>query len=320
MKLGVMSALFSSLGLDGALQKCRDHGLDCIEIPCGGYSGTQLCNPARLLPNKKALDTFKGKIADSGLEISALSAHGNPLHPDTREAARSHKLHRDAVRLAEKLGVGVVCNFSGCPGDSDKARKPNWVTCAWPTDFREIAKWQWEKKLIPYWRRENGFAANHGIKIAIEMHPGFCVYNTETLLRMRKECGRAIGANFDPSHLFWQGMDPLASVRALKACIWHVHAKDCRIDRRNAAVNGVLDLKDYGDILERAWVFRTVGYGHGEEFWRDFVSVLRTVGYDGVLSIEHEDSLMSADEGFGKAVGFLKRILLREKPSAMWWA
>ena len=152
------------------------------------------------------------------------------------------------------------------------------------------------------------------------MHPGVVVDNTETMLRLRSECGKAIGANFDPSHLFWQGMDPIVSVRALKGCIWHVHAKDCRVDPGNAALNGVLDNKHYGDEWNRSWLFRTVGYGHGEAFWRDFVSTLRLAGYDGVLSIEHEDSIMSANEGFGKAVSLLRSVLLMEKRGAMTWA
>ena len=213
-----------------------------------------------------------------------------------------------------------VSRFSGCPGDSPTGKRPNWVTCPWPDDFSEIVQWQWEARVIPYWKREAKYAADRGIKIGFEMHPGFVVYNSETLLRLREACGRNIGANFDPSHLFWQGMDPIACLRTLRDCIWHVHAKDCIIDAANTAVNGVLDTKHYGDEINRSWIFRTVGYGHGEEFWRNFVSTLRMIGYDGVLSIEHEDSLMSLDEGFTKAVAFLQGILLREKLGGMWWA
>ena len=115
-------------------------------------------------------------------------------------------------------------------------------------------------------------------------------------------------------------MDPLMSVRALKGCIWHVHAKDCRIEPATALVNGVLDTKHYGDELHRSWIFRTVGYGHGEEVWRDIISTLRLIGYDGVLSIEHEDSLMSTGEGLAKGVEFLKGLIIKEKTGAMWWA
>ena len=320
MKLGVMSAVFSGLGLDGALEQCKKFGLDCIEIGTGNYPGDALCKPTALLKSANKLGEFKGKIRDAGLTISALSCHGNPLHPNKKIANAHHQAHRETVKLAKKLGVKVVINFSGCPGDSDTAKSPNWVTCPWPEDFSDIVAWQWEKKVIPYWKTEAKFAADHGVKLAYEMHPGFVVYNTETMLRLRRECGRVIGANFDPSHLFWQGMDPLVSLRALRGAVWHVHAKDCQVDPINAAENGVLDTKHYADEINRSWIFRTVGYGHGEEFWRNFVSTLRLIGYDGALSIEHEDSLMSMMEGFGKAVDFLKAILLREKVGAMWWA
>lgn len=320
MKIGVMAAPFSSQGLDAALKYLAGIGLDAIEIGTGNWPGDGLCKPAELLKSKSKLDEFKGKIKDSGLEISALSCHGNPLHPHRAFAQAHHDVHRKTVDLAEKLGVGVVINFSGCPGSSDSDTKPNWVTCPWPPDFKEIVEWQWKAKVIPYWKKEAKYAAGKGIKIAFEMHPGFVVYNTETLLRLRAGCGDAIGANFDPSHLFWQGMDPIVSLRALKGCVWHVHAKDCKIDAQNTARNGVLDTKHYGDEINRSWIFRTVGYGHGEEFWRDFVSTLRLIGYDGVLSIEHEDSLMGLNEGFQKAVAFLKGIVLREKLGGMWWA
>ena len=218
------------------------------------------------------------------------------------------------------IGVKTVVCFAGCPGGSDNDKYPNWVTCPWPPDFSEIVKWQWEEKVIPYWCAESKFAKDHGVRIAFEMHPGFVVYNAATMLRIRKECGSNIGANFDPSHLFWQGMDPIACVRALKGAIYHVHAKDCRIYPANAGTIGVLDTNSYGDEINRAWIFRTVGYGHGREFWDDFVSTLRMVGYDGALSIEHEDSLMSVNDGFQKGVAFLKDVMLHEKPGAMWWA
>ena len=165
-------------------------------------------------------------------------------------------------------------------------------------------------------------AKEHGVtKIAFEMHPGFCVYNPATLLRLREAVGDAIGANFDPSHLIWQGIDPVAAIRALKGAIYHVHAKDTKIDKYNTAVNGVLDTKHYGKELERSWVFRTVGYGNNESYWRDLVSNLRLCGYDKVLSIEHEDSVMSIDEGLRKAVSFLQDIVIyEEKPTTMSWA
>ena len=248
--------------------------------------------------------------------------HGNPLHPDAKTAAAYDADFKNAVLLAEKLGIDTVVCFSGCPGDSEGSKYPNWVTCPWPDDFLKILDWQWSEKLIPYWKKTAAFAEAHGVThIAFEMHPGFCVYNPETMLKLRAEVGPVLGANFDPSHLIWQGIDPVAAVRYLKGAIYHVHAKDTKIDKYNTAQIGVLDTKHYSDELNRAWVFRTVGFGNGEGYWRDFVSNLRLCGYDRVLSIEHEDSVMTIDEGLRKAVEFLKPIVMTEdKPRTMSWA
>jgi sugar phosphate isomerase/epimerase len=320
MKLGVFTVLFGQQSLDNALDYIVKSGLEAVEIGTGNYPGGAHCPLADLVKSRAKAEEWRKKITGRGLEISALSCHGNPLHPDKDFAKGQHDTWRMTVQLAEMMGVKTVINFSGCPGDSDGAKYPNWVTCPWPPDFSEVVKWQWEKKVLPYWKKEAKFAADHGVQVAFEMHPGFVVYNTETLLRLRRECGDNIGANFDPSHLFWQGMDPIACLRALKGCVFHVHAKDCRIDPQNVATVGVLDTKPYSDEIRRGWIFRTVGYGHGAGFWRDFVSTLRLIGYDGVLSIEHEDSLMSVNEGFQKAVAFLKGIILSETPGKMWWA
>ena len=320
MKLGVFTVLFGAQSLEEALDYIVKSGLQAVEIGTGNYPGSAHCPLDELVRSQAKARAWKRKITDRGLEISALSCHGNPLHPNKAFARKNHETWRKTVRLAEMIGTKTVVNFSGCPGDSDTAKYPNWVTCPWPPDFSDIVRWQWEKKVIPYWRKEAKFAGDHGVQVAFEMHPGFVVYNTETLLRLRAECGKNLGANFDPSHLFWQGMDPIACLRALKGCVYHVHAKDCRVDPLNAATTGVLDTKSYADEINRGWIFRTVGYGHGPEFWKDFTSTLRLIGYDGVLSIEHEDSLMSVNEGFQKAVAFLKDVLLYEKPGAMWWA
>ena len=322
MKLGVMMALFGQQTLEEALEYVVQSGLEAIELGVGNYPGSPHVPVDKLLGSQVKLNDYKAMIRDRGLEISALSCHGNPLHPDKKFAKDNHETHRKAVKLAKRMGVEVVINFSGCPGDTDKAKYPNWVTCAWPPDYEKIIEWQWTKKVIPYWKKEAKFAADNGVKLGFEMHPGFVVYNTETMMRLRESCGKNIGANFDPSHLFWQGMDPIVSLRELgqAGAIFHVHAKDCRVDSDNAAKNGVLDYKSYGDELNRSWVFRTIGYGHGREFWADFVSTLRMIGYDGVISIEHEDSLMSVNEGFQRAVSFLNEIILKESVGDMWWA
>jgi sugar phosphate isomerase/epimerase len=321
VKLGVFIALFRSMALNKVLDYVRSVGVEAIEIPCGGYVGDAHCKPAELLDDDQATAALKGAIESRGLEISALSAHANPLHPNQAIGQAHRTTISNAILMAEKMGVDTVVTFSGCPGGGPGDQHPNWVTCPWPTDFSDTVQWQWEEVMIPYWKETAAFARDHGVKVAIEMHPGFCVFSAETMLALREAVGLDnLGANFDPSHLFWQGADPGKAIRALGDCIYHFHAKDTKIDPLNCDVNGVLDTKSYRDFIHRSWVFRTVGYGHGEEVWRDMVSNLRLVGYDGVLSIEHEDGLMSGREGFEKAVTFLQDVLIREKAGQAYWA
>lgn len=322
MKLGVLTVLYQNLARRDALAKIADLGIEAVELGTGNYPGNHHCDPNVLLDDADARGRLQDDVAERGLVLSALSCHGNPLHPDEHIAAAAHDTWRKTVRLAQELEVAVVNLFSGCPGDGPDARYPNWVTCAWPDDFTKVLDWQWNEVLLPYWTKEAEFARQHGVRIAFEMHPGFCIYNPETLLRVRAAAGDNVGANFDPSHLYWQGIDPVEAIRELGSAgaVFHFHAKDTLVDRHNARRNGVLDTKPYDDVLGRAWSFRTVGYGHDAKSWRDQMSALRMVGYDYVVSIEHEDALLSIDEGLRKAVEFLKPLVISEQPAEMWWA
>lgn len=322
MKLGVLTNLLGSVSLEEALKYFQSLGLEMVEIGCGGFPGKDHADPDILLNDDKALEDFKALLKKYDVEISALSCHGNPVHPNKEIAAQFDSDMRKAVLLAEKLGVHQINTFSGCPGDCDTAKYPNWVTCPWPNDFGEILDYQWNEVLIPYWKEFVKFSTAHGVdKIALELHPGFCVYNTESLLKLRNAVGKEIGANLDLSHLIWQGMDPIAVIRALgkEGAIFHFHAKDTKIDAINTAVNGVLDTKSYADEINRSWIFRSVGFGNGESYWRDVISNLRMVGYDYAISIEHEDSLMSQNEGLEKAIALLKNCIIKEKLASAWW-
>ncbi len=320
MKLGVMNPVLNSYKFEDALSYLHSLGVDCIEIGAGGYPGKAHLNPEELLASPEKIKEYKALLEKYELTISAISCHGNPLHPTKAIAEKFHNEFKNAILAAEALGVDTVIGFSGCPGDCEESKNPNWVTCAWPNEYGDILKWQWEEKIIPYWKDMAEFAKAHGVtKIAFEMHPGFAVYNPETLLKLRNAVGDIIGANFDPSHLFWQGIDPAAAIVALKGAIYHFHAKDTIIDRRNTEINGVLDTKSYGDLAGRSWQFRTVGYGHGKEVWNNIISALKLTGYDGAISIEHEDALMSPTEGLEKAVSFLKEVLIYQSSGDMWW-
>ena len=318
MRIGVFTPLLSGMSLEDVLKKLKSKGIATIELGTGNYPGDAHCKLS-MVADDSELQAFRKTLADHGFSISALSCHGNPLHPDRERAKHDQEVSRKTIELAQKLGVPVVIDFSGCPGDSPAAKQPNWVTCPWPPEYLDVLKWQWDEVVAPYWTKHAAFAAERGVKIAIEMHPGFVVYNPETMLRLRSIAGASVGCNYDPSHMFWQGIDPVAAIRVLGDAIFHVHAKDTQIYTANLPFTGVLDTKSYTDERNRAWIFRTCGYGHGEEWWREFVSTLRMFGYDYVLSIEHEDSLLSPEEGLTKAAAFLNQIVIQQPPAAPWW-
>ena len=292
MKIGLFLALFHDRSLDDALDAAKAAGCEAVEIATTG-------------PHDEP--SLAERAAAHGLEISALSCHGNPLHPDEAVAAHADRDFRRTVRLATEIGVETVVTFSGCPGESQHSRHPSWVTCSWPDDYPETLEWQWRERVVPYWLEAAEFARDHGIRVAIEPHPGFVVYNTATMLQLRAAGGPSIGVNFDPSHLFWQQIDPLVSARALTGAIFHVHAKDTGFDKSRLARDGVLETRR--SARERAWNFRSIGDGHPVEFWRDLAGALRNAGYDGALSIEHEDPFRSREDGLARAVATLREAL-----------
>ncbi|CAM4446206.1 sugar phosphate isomerase/epimerase family protein [Paenibacillus typhae] len=321
MKLGVFSVLLQQLPLEEALDIIASKGLDAVELGTGGYPGNHHCKPDELLADAGKLKAFKQQFESRGLSISALSCHGNPLHPQKAVARQYHEEFMKTLDLAERLEVPVVVGFSGCPGDSEEAKYPNWPVAPWPNEYGELLAWQWEQKVIPYWKETGRYAQDKGLKIALEMHGGFSVHTPATLLKLRDAAGEAIGANLDPSHMWWQGIDPLQAIQILgrAGALHYFHAKDTVIDPVNVNRYGVTDMQPYTALLDRAWNFRSVGYGHDSKTWADLISTMRLVGYDYVISIEHEDGLMSVGEGFSKAVEILKPLLIREPAAEMWW-
>lgn len=321
MKIGVVANVLQDKPFAEALDYFTKLGIQTVEPGCGGYAGKAHVNPSALLSNPEKLLEFKHTIKNSGLTISALSCHGNPIHPDKKLAAVFDRDMRDAVRLCGELGLDTITCFSGCAGDCPESKYPNWVTCSWPDDYPKILEYQWNDVLIPYWKEFAAFAEQNGVtKVALELHPGFMVYNSETLKRLREAVGETIGVNFDPSHLIWQGMNPVSVIRELKNAIYHVHAKDVKIDPVNTGINGVLDTKHYSDEMNRSWIFRTIGYGNDTAYWKNIFSELRLIGYNGAVSIEHEDSLINRFEGLEKAVKMIKESMIFEEKTEMWWA
>lgn len=320
MKLSVVNGVFGGVSLEDSLKKLNELGVPQLELGVGGYPGTVHADAKVLIKDADARKRLLDAFAKYGIEISALSVHGNCVHPNRETAASFEEDFEAACVLAGQIGIDRIITFSGCPGSDADAKNPSWVTCAWPNEYLDELDYQWNEVLIPYWNEAVKFAGDHGVKrIALEMHPGFCVYNPETCLKLRDAVGKTIGANLDPSHLLWQGMDIVDVIDYLGDAIYYFHAKDTLLNASNVRRNGVLDAKPYTDLKNRSWVFRTMGYGTDEATWKKIISQLKVVGYDDSISIEHEDSLMSPMEGLTKAVKFLQNIIIIETAKEAWW-
>ena len=318
MKLSAFAVLYKDLPLSEVLDIFIAKGIKYAEIGSGGFIGKDHCNPQKLIQDKKACEKFLNLFLSRGMKISSLSCHGNPVHPQKQLALSYQQDIKDSIDLAALLGVETIVTFSGCPGDSENSLYPNWPVSPFPEDFQTVLQWQWEKKLIPFWKEMGKYADDKGIKIAMEMHGGYSVHSPATAIRMREETGcKALGANLDPSHMWWQGIDPAQAARYLskKECLFYFHAKDAAIDPNYVSYYGVTDMQSFGTAFGRAWQFRTVGFGHDLKTWADLFSTLRSVGYDEFVSIEHEDSYMSVEEGLDKAVANLRQVLLVQPAS-----
>jgi DNA-(apurinic or apyrimidinic site) lyase len=322
MDIGVLTVPLGGEPIDDAAAYLDGIGVGAVEIGVGGWPGEDHVDRERLLGDGDARDELLGILDGHGLRISALATHNNPLHPDEERAAAADRELREAIELADLLGVDTVTCFSGLPAGAPGDSTPNWVTAPWPTEHADALDYQWDGVAVPYWRDLAAHAEHHGVDVAIEMHPNMLVYEPTGMAALREATNERIGANFDPSHLYWQGIDATEAIRFLgeRDAIHHVHAKDTRVYEANSRVKGVLDTTGYAEEADRSWLFRSIGYGHGEDHWKDVVSTLRIVGYEGALSIEHEDSLTSSREGLEKAVDVLDRAVFETEPGDAYWA
>lgn len=321
MQVGVLTVVLGGEPLKDALEYLNNIGVGTIELGCGGFIGDNHLPKEKFLDDEDSQDGLQDLFDSYGMDVSALATHNNPIHPDNKRAAHDDEELRDAIRLASQLDIDVVTCFSGLPGGAPGDETPNWITAPWPNEHSETLEYQWEEIAVPYWSEINDFADEHSVDIAIEMHPNMLIYEPTSMMRLHQETGDRIGANFDPSHLYWQGIDVTDAIRFLggEDVIHHFHAKDTGLYESNARVKGYLDTTPYTDEPDRSWLFRSVGYGHGEQHWKEIVSTLRMVGYDGALSIEHEDSLTSGREGLEKAVDILNRAVFETTPGEAHW-
>ena len=310
--IGVFESVYANLSLDQMLDTITAIGIEAVEIGTGGLANSPRCPVAELLADTGKAKAWKKKFEDRNVLVGAFSCHGNPVHPDPKIAQRDDEAFRRTVLLAERLEVPVIVGFSGCPGGSPADQMPNWATYRWPPEYDQLLKWQWNEKVIPYWKEAAKFARAHGIrKIALEMHPGFVVYNPKTLLKLREAVGEEIGANCDLSHLFWQGCDPVEVIHLLAKnnALFHAHMKDTVIEKERAAKYGVLNFpEDLAKATSGSVYFRAVGYGHGAQLWKEVVKAYMDVGFEGILSIENEDPLLPGPVGVERAATVLKNV------------
>lgn len=308
MKIGLVTDGLAELGFEALLETAAGMGIQMLEFGCGNWSSAPHLQLDALLESATRRSDFLARLNAHGLAISALNCSGNPLHPGALGAA-----HRDVtsrtIRLAGLLGVTRVVMMSGCPGGPGD-QNANWVTTAWPPEAAQVLEWQWREQVVPYWTSLVKEARSAGVeRLCLELHGQQNVYNVATLMRLREAAGPVVGANFDPSHLFWMGADPIAALHALGDAVFHVHAKDTRIEPSVASINGLIDTTPHPDIAHRAWRYVTLGDGHDRDWWRGFVNTLRSIGYDDVLSIEHEDTALPPLEGVRRSVALLERSL-----------
>jgi len=307
MKLGFVSDSLGSLPFDAVLDHAARLGVSGVEVNTGGWSTAPHFDLAAMTTSAAARKDFKRAFADRGLEVISLNANGNPLHPTQPEQGECLK---NTIRVAGELGIRTVCTMSGLPAGREGDLMPNWVVSSWPPETQAILRYQWEDKLLPFWTEIVALAKECGVeRIALELHGNQCVYNVPSLLKLRQMVGPVVGANLDPSHLFWMGADPLIAAQALGEAVYHVHAKDTFLNAPVQAKTSLLENGSLVDIPARSWSYITLGFGHGEEWWRQFCYRLKMGGYDGWLSVEHEDVLLSALEGLEKSVALLKGVM-----------
>jgi sugar phosphate isomerase/epimerase len=319
MDLGLVLVCYFDRSWEQALDAVVAQGLRYVE-PCGGGHIPKVhYDPQRLAADSEALAEFRESITSRGLEICALATHGNPVHPDPDRARAHHDDFVASCRVAAELGVGVVDVISGCPGGSPTDRSPNWIINSIYPDFKNAYEWQWNERLIPHWKAAAEIAESYGVRISVEPHGGDSVYNLQTFLRLRDAIGPTIGANVDPSHLFWMGIDVMQFIDRLGDAIIFAHAKDVSIDENVVRRDGLVPGTDFDDWENKSWAYRAIGFGHSELFWRDYVIALRRAGYDGAVAIEIEEPYLTTDDAVTLSVELMRRVTPRQGPPEGNW-
>jgi sugar phosphate isomerase/epimerase len=317
MKLGAYTACLHDRSLDETLKILGELGLTSAEINTGGFIAAPHIPIDDILASAGAREDYLGRYAQAGITLTGLNVNGNPLNPDPLVGPEHASDLKKTIEVAAALGVKRVVTMSGLPGGHAGARTANWVVNPWDSQYLDILDYQWQEVAVPFWKDIQARAAAADVKVCIEMHPHNIVFNPPTLQRLVEQTNAThVGAEMDPSHLFWQGIDPVAAVRHLGDLVFHAAAKDTRINADNVKLYGVLDDRFTRTPADRSplnlggdntlnqwpqhpsWQFVAVGRGHGvEDFWVPFLRALHDVDPDMAVNIEHEDTELDQIEG-----------------------
>jgi sugar phosphate isomerase/epimerase len=320
VQLGVVSWVWQTKPIETAVAEAHRLGLRHMEVGAAGYLGGVHCNPVKLIEDRQAFDRFKALFEEHDVAISALAVHGEPLHGDPAISGPYDRDLRAAIELASRLGVKTLTLLAGLPPATENDTEPNWIAYPYPPRNIDRIEWQWNERLVPYWQTRARIAEDSGVRFAFEIHPGDMCYQPSRLMRLRSEVGPVVGANLDPSHLIWQGMDLPSVVHYLGDAIYNMHAKESEVNSRVARIDGIIETRDWVRAQDRGWNFRTAGYSKSQLWWRELISALQVIGFQGVLAYEHEDVLIDPLEGLEKGIEFLRGVIVdRPRVHKMWW-
>ena len=317
MKLGINTGFLLKFGFEEGLQFSRDNGVVAVEVGAMGPAAKRGCDVDTLLADQGAYDRWLDTFDRYGLEIYSFSGHGAPLSPNEKLADEYARQFRQTCKLMERVGVPRLVVVAGLPVAAEGDKHPNWIVNVDTHAMDEALQWQWEKRLLPYWREQGKIAADHGVTLCFEMQVNDMLHNPVKLRRFCDEIGPVVACNFDISHMWVQGIDPFAAMHYLGDLIQNVHLKDTLIHDPNARLRGVFD--NTGGYVERSWTFAQPGWGHDEQVWRQVITTLRFLGYEGILSLEMESVYMEMQEGLEKAAAFIRPLLLNNPPGPPWW-